>query len=163
MASDLFDRIPVIDVDTHVTEPADTWTSRVSKKWGDKVPRLARVGEKDVWIVNGEVAGAPGAFTMAGFDGTLPDCRDTLDDCPRSAYDAVARLEHMDAEGIQAQVLYPNVGGFGSGRFLSLGEPELMPECVRAYNDFLTDWTSADPDRLLPVTAMPFWDVAAMV
>ena len=48
MANDLFDRIPVIDVDTHVTEPADTWTSRVAKKWGDKVPRLERVGEKDV-------------------------------------------------------------------------------------------------------------------
>ena len=55
MGSDLFDRFSVIDVDTHVTEPADTWTSRVSKKWGDKVPQLVRLGEKDVWIVNGEV------------------------------------------------------------------------------------------------------------
>ena len=47
----------------------------------------------------------------------------------------------MDREGIRAQVLYPNVGGFGSGRFLELKEPELMLECVRAYNDFLIDWT----------------------
>jgi len=163
MANDLFDRHSVIDVDTHVTEPPDVWTSRVSKKWGDKVPYMKRIGEKDVWIVNGEVAGAPGAFTMAGFDGTLPDCRNTLEECPKSAYDAAARLEFMDREGIHAQVLYPNVGGFGSGRFLSLGEPELMLECVRAYNDFLTDWTSENPDRLLPVTAMPFWDVGEMV
>ena len=39
--------------------------------------------------------------------------------------------------GYPRAVLYPNVGGFGSGRFLSLGEPELMLACVRAYNDFL--------------------------
>ena len=30
---------------------------------------------------------------------------------------------------------------------------------MRAYNDFLHDWCSADPERLLAVTAIPFWDV----
>ena len=34
----LFERFKVIDVDTHITEPADTWTSRVSARWGDAVP-----------------------------------------------------------------------------------------------------------------------------
>ena len=33
--ADLFDRYKVIDVDTHVTEPRDVWTSRVSSKWFD--------------------------------------------------------------------------------------------------------------------------------
>ncbi len=56
-------------------------------------------------------------------------------------------------------MLYPNVGGFGNGYFLRLGDRELVAQCVRAYNDFLHDWCSADPDRLLAVTAMPFWDV----
>ena len=60
-------------------------------------------------------------------------------------------------------VLYPNLGGFGSGGFLRLGEPELMLECVTAYNDFLVDWASADLNRLLPVMALPFWDVEASV
>jgi predicted TIM-barrel fold metal-dependent hydrolase len=35
--------------------------------------------------------------------------------------------------------------------------------CVKAYNDFLTDWTSADPSRLIAITALPFWDVEASV
>jgi predicted TIM-barrel fold metal-dependent hydrolase len=30
---------------------------------------------------------------------------------------------------------------------------------VRAYNDFLTDWCSPAPDRLVAITALPFWDV----
>ena len=36
----IFDRYPVIDVDTHVSEPPDVWTSRVSGKWGDRVPHV---------------------------------------------------------------------------------------------------------------------------
>ncbi|MFN8644354.1 MAG: hypothetical protein U0802_22870 [Candidatus Binatia bacterium] len=38
-----------------------------------------------------------------------------------------------------------------------------MLECVRAYNDFLIDWTSAAPQRLVPVMATPFWDADAAV
>ena len=39
---DLFDRYRVIDVDSHVSEPADVWTSRVSSRWGDSVPHIER-------------------------------------------------------------------------------------------------------------------------
>ena len=161
---DLFSRYRVIDTDSHITEPADVWTSRVSSKWRDLVPQVKRVGPKDVWLVGDKPMGAPGAFSMAGFDGTLPnEFPDTFDDCPAAAYDAHARLAYNDQEGIYAQVLYPNVGGFGSARFLELGEPELVLECVRAYNDFMIDWTSVDSNRLIPTMAIPFWDVDAAV
>jgi predicted TIM-barrel fold metal-dependent hydrolase len=163
MSPDLFARHRVIDTDTHITEPPDTWTSRVSRKWGNDVPHIERVGGNDVWVVAGRPSAPPGIFTMAGFDGTVPDFRATWEELPASAYDARARLEHMDREGIWAQVLYPNVGGFGNGAFLGLNEPELMLECVRAYNDFLIDWTSEDPRRLVPVMALPFWDVPTCV
>lgn len=77
------------------------------------------------------------------------------------SWDANERLAYMDSVGIWAQVLYPNVAGFGNQLFLRLGDPDLMLTCVEAYNDFQTDWASADPRRLLPVAAMPFWDVDA--
>jgi predicted TIM-barrel fold metal-dependent hydrolase len=164
MADRIFDRIRAIDTDTHITEPPDVWTARVStKKWGDAVPHVRRVNGRDLWFIRDQMAGAPGFTTMAGFDGSFPDSPLGFDDIPASAYDARRRLEHMDAEGIYAQVLYPNVGGFGSGGFLRLKEPALMLECVRAYNDFLVEWCSADPNRLVPVAAMPFWDVKACV
>ena len=78
-----------------------------------------------------------------------------------AAFDAHARLRHLDELGFWAQVLYPNVAGFGAQRFLRLGDPELMLLCVRAYNDFLADWCSADSRRLLGVSATPFWDPPA--
>ena len=162
---DLFDRYPVIDVDSHISEASDLWTSRVSKKWGDVVPhtRIDPASGKEVWWVGGQPMLPVGMTAIAGFDGTLPDCPDTMDDIPLGAHDAKGRLAYLDQEGIHAQVLYPNVGGFGSGAFLRLAEPELMLECVRAYNDFLVEWCAEDPKRLLPIMATPFWDVEASV
>ncbi|NRA10162.1 MAG: hypothetical protein HRU02_18550, partial [Myxococcales bacterium] len=32
--------IPIIDVDSHFTEPADLWTSRAPSRFDDGVPRL---------------------------------------------------------------------------------------------------------------------------
>lgn len=158
---DLFDRYAVIDVDSHVSEPADVWTSRVASKWKDDVPQIKRTGGKDVWWIGGQPVLPVGMTAIAGFDGVLPDCPDTMDDIPPGAHLASERLAYLDREGIHAQVLYPNVGGFGSGAFLKLKNPELMLACVRAYNDFLVEWASEDPARLLPVMATPFWDVDA--
>lgn len=161
---DLFTEHQVIDVDTHVTEPADLWTSRVAKKWHDQVPHIERIKGRDFWVIDGKRTVAPGAVSLAGYDGYPPNqFPPTYDDINPAAYDARARLAHMDREGIHAQVLYPNVGGFGSQNFLDLENAALKLACVRAYNDFLTEWASADPSRLLPVCALPFWDVGESV
>src|SRR5262249_39593572 len=72
-------------------------------------------------------------------------------------------LAYMDEVGIWAQVLYPNVGGFGSQNFLVLDDEALKLLCVQAYNDFLLEWAAADLRRLLAVVATPFWDVDATV
>lgn len=159
----MFDEFKPIDTDTHLTEPPDTWTSRVAKKWHDKVPQVKRINGRDMWFINGVEVASPGAYTMAGFDGSFPDTPDTFEELPKSAHDPNARLAFMDKEGIHAQVLYPNVGGFGSGGFLKLKETDLMLECVKAYNDFLADWCSPNPNRLLGGAAMPFWDVKECV
>jgi predicted TIM-barrel fold metal-dependent hydrolase len=162
--TDLFDRHEVIDVDTHLTEPPDTWTARTPARLHDRVPHIERIDGRDVWMAGGERLGAPGFYSMAGWDGVLPaSVPDTFDDIAPAMYDPRERVRFLDQEGIHAQVLYPNVGGFGNGYFLRLGDRELVAQCVRAYNDFLTDWTSVAPGRLLAVTALPFWDLELAV
>jgi len=159
LASNLFDRHGVIDVDTHLTEPPDVWTARVPKAMHDKVPHIERIDGNDVWMVSGERLGAPGYYSMAGWNGVMPKSTPaTYDEIHPSMFDSTERLKFMDEQGLQAQILYPNVGGFGNGYFLRLGDRELVAACVTAYNDFLTDWCSADPNRLIAVTALPFWD-----
>ena len=161
---DLFEEFAVIDVDTHVTEPPDLWTSRVPAKWRERVPQIQKYDGKDFWVIDGRRGIAPGLVSLAGFDGYPPDeFPATYDLFNPASYDARARLSHMDREGIRAQVIYPNVGGFGSQNFLRMDDEGLMLACVQAYNDFLTEWTSADPSRLLAVCALPFWDIAKSV
>ena len=116
--TDLFDRYRVIDVDTHLTEPPDVWTARMPTALHDRVPHIERRDGQDVWVADGERLGAPGYYSMAGWDGVMPaSIPPTYDDIAPAMYDAKARVALLDEEGIQAQVLYPNVGGFGNGYF----------------------------------------------
>jgi predicted TIM-barrel fold metal-dependent hydrolase len=153
----------IIDADSHITEPPDVWTARVPAKYRDEVPRVERLDAVDTWMLNGQRLAPVGATAPAGWPTHPPEYPQTYEDCHPGAYQAAARLDYMDQSGIWAQVLYPNVGGFGSENFLKLRNDELKLLCVSAYNDFLLEWSSADLRRLLPVIATPFWDIESTV
>ena len=105
----------IIDSDSHVTEPRDVWTSRVPSRYVDDVPHVERQDDgTDVWVLQGQRLGALGVTAPAGWPDFPPNYPPTLEDVHPGAHDAHARLRYMDEAGIWAQVLYPNVGGFGS-------------------------------------------------
>lgn len=158
------DQFKVIDTDTHVIEPYDLWTSRVSvEKYGDKVPHVRWDDdlEEDAWFFGDKRVGAAAAAAQAGWSEYPPKHPRRLADVDPATWDASERLNIMDKYGIWAQVLYPNVAGFGAGKMLTIGDSELMLECVRAYNDFLAEYASVDPRRFVPIMALPFWDLDA--
>lgn len=154
----------VIDADTHITEPADVWTSRVPRKFVDRVPHVERDRKgRDMWVLDGERLSHVGLTAPAGHPEPFPSGPATYEECHPASYDAQARLQLMDGDGIWAQVIYPNVGGFGSQKFLALDDEELKLACVQAYNDFQRDWVSPDPRRFVTMIATPFWDIRATV
>ena len=153
----------IIDADAHITEPPDVWTARVPKKYRDQVPRVEKLEGVDTWVLHGEPLAPVGVTAPAGWPTHPPEYPKTYDEIHPGAHLADARLAYMDEAGIWAQVLYPNVGGFGSENFLRLDDDALKLMCVSAYNDFLVEWSSADLRRLLPVVATPFWDIEATV
>ena len=153
----------VIDADSHLTEPPDVWTARVPRKYVDRVPTLRTIDGKDTWTLNGDVIAKVGPTAVVGWPEPFPQGPPTLADCPPAAYDAKARIEHLDEMGIWAQAIYPNVAGFGNQRFLLIPDEDLKLACVRAYNDFLIEWASVDARRFITIMATPFWDVAAAV
>ncbi|MDB5396051.1 MAG: amidohydrolase 2 [Rhodospirillales bacterium] len=154
-----------IDSDTHLTEPPDVWTARVPARWKDKVPHVRWVEEtkSDSWFVGDKKMFDVGGSANAGWPEPFPSHPPTLADAHPASYDASARLKYMDSIGCWAQVVYPNVGGFGSQEFLKMGDSQLMLACVQAYNDFQRDWASPDPRRFVTMIALPFWNVEQAV
>jgi predicted TIM-barrel fold metal-dependent hydrolase len=161
----LCERYAVADVDSHIIEPADLWTSRVSSKWGDLVPhvRFHERRQEDYWYIGDRKLYGVGAFAQAGWPEFPPSHPRRLEEALPAALDPEARLEYMDEIGVYYQVMYPNILGFHSHVFLTEMPHELATECVRAYNDWLVEFCSADSRRLVPMMMLPFWDIDASV
>ncbi|MBV1905000.1 MAG: amidohydrolase [Pseudomonadales bacterium] len=153
----------IIDVDTHVTETPDVWVSRVPEHMKDKVPRIENDAKgTPFWYLGDKRIGNPGMSATAGV-GDMLNWPRSWEAMHQGAFNAHERLKYMDKMGIWAMVMYPNVGGFGSQAFLKMEDEEVKIACVQAYNDWQTEWASADSRRLLPITSIPFWDVEESV
>ena len=164
MSTDLGD-LRIIDTDTHVTEPPDLWTSRMSSKYAEVAPRVEfdEASGLDRWRVADEWLTPVAYYSLAGWPEYPPSHPPRLEDSDPGAWNPAERLKRMDEYGIYAQVLYPNIIGFDTYTFMSLEDQEFALACVQAYNDFLTDFASEDPNRLVPISMLPFWDLDASV
>jgi predicted TIM-barrel fold metal-dependent hydrolase len=162
MSPKIVERIAVIDADTHISEPVDLWTARMSEsKWGDMIPRVRfdPAIQEDRWYVAGEPFFPVGAAAVAGWGEPAPSHPPTMDQADPACYVAADRLKRMDEFGIHAQVIYPNLTLFATKLLLATDEPEFFFECVTTYNDFLVEWCAESPERLIPIMSLPFWDV----
>jgi uncharacterized protein len=157
--------IRVVDTDTHVSEPADLWTSRVSRRYVDQVPTVGVHPISGIrhWRIGNTWLAATGYFAAAGAPEYPPaSYYRELEDADPGSWDPGERVKRMDEYGIFAEVLYPNIIGFEAPLFMDLGS-DVSLECTRAYNDFLIDFASVAPDRFAPIAMVPFWDVEASV
>jgi predicted TIM-barrel fold metal-dependent hydrolase len=158
-------RIPIIDVDSHLTEPADLWTSRMPAKFADDVPNVKwneQLKEAEWWVGNIKLH-AVGSMSVGGWDEYMPSRPRDFPEIDPAAFDAKARLKKLDEYGVHAQVLFPNIMGFYTQAFLKMADRDLALRCVQVWNDFQTEFASADPARLIPVACLPFWDVEQSV
>ncbi len=156
---------PIIDVDSHIAEPPDLWTSRLPSKWADVAPRVVTDEKRgfDRWVVGDRKLSGVSGFAVAGWHEHPPKFPPTMAQADPAAFDAVARLARLDEDGIYAQALYPNLLAFMLFAFHNVGEPEFVEDCIRAYNDFLIEFSEPAPDRFIALCALPFWDIEASV
>lgn len=150
----------VISADDHVQEASDAWTKRVPAKFRDRAPRIERGPDGDAWVIDGKRGRSIGGGVQAGKKFEEYNLKDaTYATIRPGSYDPVERLKDMDMDGIDAQILYPNI----IHSIYKIKDIELQLACIRAYNDFLSDFCSVAPDRLIGVGAVPTDDVAAGV
>ena len=81
-----------------------------------------------------------------------------------AAYDVHERVRAMDEDGVWAELLFPTFPRFGGTQFLQADDKELALAMVRAWNDWMLDeWCAAYPERFIPQTLIPLWDIPAAV
>jgi predicted TIM-barrel fold metal-dependent hydrolase len=153
----------VIDADGHVCEPVDLWERELPPSMRERGPRVRwsdGAGTQQV-LVEDHVAipmglaglGNAGMHANQEFGNALR----YPDDLNPGGWDAAERLAVMDAEGIDMAVLYCGLGQSLGG----FDDVDLAIASHRVWNDWIADWTAADPDRLIGTAVIPPHDPAA--
>src|SRR5579872_7160459 len=168
--------IKVIDVDTHLSEPHDLWTSRAPAKWRDRVPQVRPdTGGKLRWVIDGDRSlGVSSACSVVHRDGRQAEGVNftewQVDDVHPACSEAKARVALMDEIGVHAQILYANVLGFaGQGRgeansaTLPLLDGDLRLVSTQIFNDAMGEMQAESDERLLPMAMLPWWDIKLAV
>ena len=153
-------------VDDHVIEPPHLWQERLPARFRDAGPRVVELDDgTQAWTYEDQVIRTLRGNTRSR-EGVDPDPQAfaRFEDMRPACYDPKARLEEMDADGIWAQLNFPDFSRFAGHRFINSKDPALATACIQAYNDFIVEeWSATDPERLIPLGLVPMWDVPAAV
>lgn len=157
------DEIAVVDADSHLTEPADLWISRLGAKWAEVAPRVRFVPEQgeEYWFIGDHPTHPAWTHSRHRWPLPPPSHPRVFAEVDPTTYDPVARAGALDEFGIAVQVLYPNIVAFQLADILSVDDPAFGAACVRAYNDYVLEFCDEAPGRFVPIMALPFWDLEA--
>ena len=163
----------VISADGHVDLiwlPPDLFTKNASAQFKDRMPHVIDGPKGPEWVsakgakfglVNG--MGSAGREYVPGIihrsdrmasTGLYDDGKKGI----RRLTEVDLRLKDQERDGVQAEVLYGVLGS--SGR---LNDPEAALEMLRIYNDWLHDFCSRAPDRLIGLANIPNYNMEESV
>ena len=147
----------LISADSHAAFEPDSFTSRMSSKWGDRIPRVAAITSQraNQRRLDGFMAGrrrATYAIVPRSWASRFLHGQMRWEEVPRIGLRSAGALKALDIDGVDAEVLFPNPPG---GTFTSLATPILRWTSCSAYNDALADWARVS-DRYLPLVILPY-------
>ena len=161
----------LVSVDDHVVEPPHVFVDHIDPKYRDQAPRIVEQGDWQGWLWEDR-------FYPLSFQGNIHTRKfregeegrgDDLyarryEDMIDAVYDVDARVEAMDVDGVHAALQFPTFPRFGGTLFLEGQDTDLTLAVVRAWNDWMLDeWWAAYPDRFIPQTLIPLWDIPEAV
>jgi len=162
-------KLKIIDADTHLTEPHDLWTKRAPAALRERVPQVKMHQGQMSWVIDGDKSIGFGAHPSSAIlkDGSKIRAIDKFlklqfADVHLGSSQVKERLAVMDETGIYAQIVYPNILGFG-GQAAAKVDSALRLSCVEIYNDAMAEIQQESGQRLFPMALLPWWDVKAAV
>jgi predicted TIM-barrel fold metal-dependent hydrolase len=147
----------LISADSHILEPADLFEKRLPANLKDRAPKLQPWNGGSAWIIadldpvplprtagtgSGYRSGLASEDKPLAYDNVLPALRDPAE-----------RLKAQEADSVSAEVLYPTPTLWDAIKLLD--DNELKLACVRAYNDWIAEFCSFAPDRLIGLGKVP--------
>ena len=160
---------PIIDVDGHVLEPADTWERYIDPEFRDRAIRIELDSDgrerlmfdnKPFEFLRGNLGGLGGIDLEPGGLGRQAKDFTYAAGSPPGGYDPAARIKVLDEEAIDRVLLYPTIGICWEG---SVSDPALATAYCRAYNRWIVDFCSHDPKRLYPIAHISLLDPSGAV
>src|SRR6202162_2701933 len=136
--------------------PADLWLTRLPAALRDRAPRIEERDGQAVWICDGKVWGRwDGKAPATGNQRAVKPIYNAFDRAgihdhsARRPANTETRLADMDRDRAQARVI------FGPIFQISTDDEALRIACYRVYNDWLMEFCTAAPDRLIGVPMLP--------
>src|SRR4051812_4988193 len=144
----------LISADSHVNEPGDLWTKRMPAAFKDRAPHIKSFDEGDAWIIEGMKE--PMRFGWTSCAGLPPEKMTAwvrFEDMRAGGYNPKVRCAEMDADGVDAEVLYPTP----ALQIAMCAHPEEAYHLalVRAYNDWLSEYVAYAPERFAGLALIP--------
>ena len=143
--------LKLISSDSHVVEPPMVWADRMDPSvWGSRIPHVRTGGVDDPydsWFVGDQKVAGTGAAAAAGKRFENPEAiihAGRYSDILPGAYDPIAHLKDMDLDGVTAGMIYPSV----ALPLFGLEDTQLVRAILEAYNTWLAEFCSVDPQRL---------------
>jgi predicted TIM-barrel fold metal-dependent hydrolase len=150
---------PILSSDSHVFEPPDLWTTRIDAAFRDRAPRMLRINGVDQLVVEEhQVIAGIGLISNAGARFEAPEMissQGRFEDVHQGGYDPAQHLKDMQLDGVAGEVLYPSQGLF----YFKVADTPLMSAIFRAYNDWLAEFCSTDPERLKGIAMINLDDI----
>jgi len=152
----------LVSVDDHNIEPPDAFLRHFPETRRNEAPKIVNLNGKDVWTFKGRFHPTVGSNAVVGRPldeyGLEPD---SFSQMRKGCYDAKARIDDMNVNGVLGSVNFPTFPQFAGGTFFS-DPDELAQLAIQAYNDWhVHDWCAAAPGRLIPCAILPLWDMDA--
>jgi hypothetical protein len=142
----------VVSADGHVLEPTDLFKTRLPAHLRDRAVWEEDFELDEPWVEDG--ARKFRRLHTAGYEGwTISRYRQTRGRMPEGDADHI--LEDMDLDGVDVQVMHPNLSLFG----LYSDDHELSIAHARVYNDYILERYAAHFDRICPTAPIPLSDV----
>jgi predicted TIM-barrel fold metal-dependent hydrolase len=156
-----------IDADGHILEPPDLWESYLEPRFR---ARALRIVLDEQGLEELEIGGRRSEMSRRGMPSTLGSMGDPhlgsiqrdptrtyLGEAPFGSMDPAERVELLDAQRIDAAVLFTTIGLLWEAE---LDDPELSQAYCRAYNRWICEFC-AGQKRLVPTAHLSLADPGA--